>query len=101
MNGPRGHSHSPLAHLVGMLAAAAVILVVLVLAGRSWGEALPLAALLACPLMMIGMVFMMGRTQGHGQDQDQQGAHAGQDQLGAHAGHASVDVRSTGGGADR
>ncbi len=101
MNGPRGHSHSPLSHLVGMLAAAAVILVVLVVAGRSWGEALPLAALLACPLMMIGMVFMMGRTQGHGLDQHQQGAHVGQDQHGQHAGHASVDVRSTGGGADR
>ena len=65
MTSQRGHSHSPTSHLVGMAAAAAVIVVVLVVAGRSWGEALPLAALLACPLMMIGMMFMMGRTQGH------------------------------------
>lgn len=100
MNGHRGHTHSPASHMVGMLAAAGVILVVLVLAGRSWGEALPLAALLACPLMMIGMMFMMGRTQGHSQDQEQ-GPHAGQDHSGPHAGHASVDVRSTGGGAER
>ncbi|MGM0386063.1 MAG: hypothetical protein ACQERF_08805 [Actinomycetota bacterium] len=43
-----------------------MILVVLVVAGRSWGEALPVAALLAFPLMMIGMVFMMGATRSHG-----------------------------------
>lgn len=101
MNGPRGHNHSPLSHLGGMAAAAAVILVVLVVAGRSWGEALPLAALLACPLMMIGMMFMMGRTQSHGPDQHQQGAHAGQDQHGLHIGRTSVDVRSVGGGVER
>ena len=72
MTGPRGHSHSPTSHLAGMLAAGAVIVMVLVVAGRSWGEALPLAALLACPLMMIGMMFMMGRTQGHGMDHSEQ-----------------------------
>lgn len=57
-----------MSHLVGMLVTGAVILVLLVAAGRSWGEALPMATLLACPLMMLGMMFMMGRAQGHSMD---------------------------------
>jgi hypothetical protein len=63
---PAGHNHSGKSHLLGMLAAGLVALVVLLAAGRSFGEALPLAALLACPLMMIGMLFMMGRGSSHG-----------------------------------
>lgn len=64
-----GHNHSGKSHLLGMLAIGVVVLVVLLAAGRSFGEALPLAAVLACPLMMIGMMFMMGRGHnggGHG-----------------------------------
>ena len=60
---PASHSHSGTSHLLGMAAAGAVVLVVLLAAGRSLGEALPLAALLAFPLMMIGMLFMMRRGQ--------------------------------------
>ena len=85
MTSPRGHSHSPTSHLAGMLAAGAVIVMVLVVAGRSWGEALPLAALLACPLMMIGMMFMMGRTQGHGRDHTEHGATTERDTVDAAA----------------
>lgn len=57
-------------HLVGMLGIAALTVLVLLAAGRSLGEALPLAALLACPLMMIGMMFMGHGAHGH----QQQGA---------------------------
>jgi len=46
-----------------MLGIAAVVVVVLLAAGRSFSEALPLAAVLACPLMMVGMMFMM--RKGH------------------------------------
>ncbi|GAA3510493.1 DUF2933 domain-containing protein [Georgenia daeguensis] len=56
------HNHSGKNHLLGMLGAAAVVIVVLLAAGRSFGEAWPLAAVLACPLMMIGMMFMMGKN---------------------------------------
>jgi hypothetical protein len=55
----QGHDHGGKNHLFGMLGIGALVLVVLLAAGRSVGEALPLAALLACPLMMIGMMFMM------------------------------------------
>lgn len=81
---PAGHNHSGKSHLLGMLAAALVALAVLLAAGRSFGEALPLAALLACPLMMIGMLFMMGRGTSHG-------AHGS----GSHEGscHAETDDR--------
>jgi hypothetical protein len=44
-----------------MLAIGGAILVVLVATGRSLGEAVPVAAVLACPLMMIGMLFIMLR----------------------------------------
>ena len=66
MNNPmQGHNHGGKNHLLGMLGIFAVILVVLLAAGRSFGEALPLAAVLACPLMMIGMMFMMRGDNGH------------------------------------
>lgn len=65
----QGHNHGGKSHLLGMLGIGATVLVVLLFAGRSFREALPLAAVLACPLMMIGMMFMMrsGGTQ-HGND---------------------------------
>jgi hypothetical protein len=56
-----GHNHSGKSHLIGMLLIGAVLLGGLLIAGRSIGEALPLAAALACPVMMIGMMFMMMR----------------------------------------
>jgi len=65
----QGHNHGGKSHLLGMLGAAALVLVVLLVAGRSFRESLPLAALLACPLMMIGMMFMMrGDDHQHGHD---------------------------------
>ncbi|OIQ84412.1 hypothetical protein GALL_337550 [mine drainage metagenome] len=71
MNSPmQGHNHGGKNHLLGMLGIFAVILVVLLAAGRSFGEALPLAALLACPLMMIGMMFMMRGDDGHQHGED-------------------------------
>ena len=54
-----GHNHGGKSHLYGMLGIGVLVLVVLLFAGKSFGEALPLAALLACPVMMIGMMFMM------------------------------------------
>lgn len=56
-----GHNHSGKSHIIGMIVIGVVILGGLLVAGRSIGEALPLAAALACPVMMIGMVFMMMR----------------------------------------
>ncbi|TRW45745.1 DUF2933 domain-containing protein [Georgenia yuyongxinii] len=64
----QGHNHGARRHLLGMLGVGVVVLLLLLAAGRTVGEALPLAAALACPLMMIGMIFMMGRghSQSHG-----------------------------------
>jgi hypothetical protein len=71
MNSPmQGHNHGGKNHLLGMLGIFAVILVVLLAAGRSFGEALPLAAVLACPLMMIGMMFMMRDGNNHQHSDD-------------------------------
>lgn len=53
---------------------------VLLLVGVSFREALPLALLLACPLMMVGMMFVMGRGMGaHGSNTHQHGPHCGTD----------------------
>jgi type III secretory pathway component EscV len=53
-------------HLKHILIGAAVLLGVFVVAGVPLGRALPYALFLACPLMMIAMMFMMGRSQdGH------------------------------------
>ena len=65
----QGHNHSGKNHLLGMLGIGAAVLIVLLFAGRAFREALPLAAVLACPLMMIGMMFMMrGGGHQHGSD---------------------------------
>ena len=66
----QGHNHGGKNHLLGMLGIAAIVLLVLLAAGRSFRQALPLAALLACPLMMIGMMFMM-RGGDHHQHADE------------------------------
>ena len=77
MNSPmQGHNHGGKNHLLGMLGIFAIVLVVLLAAGRSFGEALPLAALLACPLMMIGMMFMMRGDNGHQHCEDPTTDHA-------------------------
>jgi hypothetical protein len=66
----QGHNHGGKNHLLGMLGIGALVLVVLLATGNSFRTALPFAALLACPLMMGGMMFMMmrggnGRQQGN------------------------------------
>jgi len=55
----QGHNHGGKNHLLGMLGIGALVLVVLLGTGRSFQQALPLALFLACPLMMVGMMFMM------------------------------------------
>lgn len=60
-------------HLTGMLLAGAAVLAVALLAGFPLGAALPYAALLACPLMMIAMMVMMTRGSGHGGGQGSPG----------------------------
>jgi len=71
----QGHNHGK-NHLFGMVGIGALVLVVLLFAGKSFGEALPLAALLACPLMMIGMMFMMrGGSNNHQHDNNSPTAH--------------------------
>lgn len=48
-------------HMKHMLLGGAGVLIVLLLAGVSFGTALPYAFLLACPLMMGAMMWSMGR----------------------------------------
>ena len=66
----QGHNHGGKGHLLGMLGIGALVLVVLLGTGRSFQEALPLALFVACPLMMVGMMFMMrgGNEHQHGSD---------------------------------
>ena len=66
----QGHNHGGKNHLLGMLGIGAVVLVVLVGTGRSLQQALPVAAFLACPLMMVGMMFMMRGNNGQQQGND-------------------------------
>ena len=75
MNGMQGHNHGGKNHLLGMLGIGAVVLVVLLGSGRSLQQALPLALFLACPLMMVGMMFMMrgNNDQQQGNNDQQQG----------------------------
>ena len=65
----QGHNHGGKSHLFGMLGVGALVLVVLLGTGRSFQQALSFALLLACPLMMFGMMFMMMRG-GNGQQHD-------------------------------
>ena len=55
-------------HIKHMAIAAVVILVVLVIAGVDLGPALRSAIVLACPVGMIAMMFMMGRHRGESAD---------------------------------
>ena len=73
----QGHNHGWKSHLLGMLGIGALVLVVLLGTGRSFQQALPLALALACPLMMVGMMFMMrgGNGQQHGNDAPDQRDH--------------------------
>jgi len=57
----QGHNHRGKNHLLQMLGIGGVVLVVLLATGTSFRTALPFAILLACPLMMGGMMFMMMR----------------------------------------
>jgi len=66
----QGHSHGARGHLLGMVGIGAVVLLGLMATGRSFSQALPLAAVLACPLMMIGMMFMMSNGRGHQEADD-------------------------------
>jgi hypothetical protein len=77
MNGMQGHNHGGKNHLLSMLGIAAVVLVVLLGSGRSLQQALPVAAFLACPLMMVGMMFMMRGN--NGQQQGNNGQQQGSD----------------------
>jgi len=51
-------------HLKHMLISGVVLLAVLLIAGVDFGRALPYALLLACPLSMAAMMFMMSRKSG-------------------------------------
>jgi len=66
----QGHHHGGKSHLLWMLGIGGLVLVVQLGLGRSFGQALPLAFLVACPLMMIGMMFMMGSGNGRQQGND-------------------------------
>jgi hypothetical protein len=48
-------------HLKQMLLAGVAVLAVLLIAGVPFGRAVPYAVTLACPLMMVAMMWMMGR----------------------------------------
>lgn len=52
-------------HLKQMLIGGVAILAVLLLAGVPLATAAQWAVLLACPLMMVGMMLMMGKHTGH------------------------------------
>lgn len=87
----QGHNHGGKNHLLWMLGIGGVVLVVLLGAGRSFQQALPYALFLACPLMMVGMMFMMrggnDRQQGHVTTDHHDRSHA--------AGHHDHDAPET------
>jgi hypothetical protein len=58
--------HSGVGHLKGMAVIVGAALAVLLLMGKPFDEAIVYAIVLACPLMMVGMMF--GGHQGHGSD---------------------------------
>ena len=87
----QGHNHSGKNHLLQMLGIGGVVLVVLLATGTSFRTALPFAILLACPLMMGGMMFMMmrgGNSQKHGNDPTGQ---PGQNSPTDHGNHAATE----------
>jgi hypothetical protein len=59
--------HSGVGHLKGMAVIVGAALVVLLLTGKPFDEAIVYAVALACPLMMVGMMF--GGHQGHGTEE--------------------------------
>jgi len=61
----QGHNHGGKSHLLWMLGIGGAVLVLLLGSGRSFQQALPYAIFLACPLMMVGMMLMMGNGNGH------------------------------------
>ena len=71
----QGHNHGGKNHLLGMLGIGALVLVVLLGTGRSLQQALPLALFAACPLMMVGMMFMMRGGGGNQQGNDTSNPH--------------------------
>jgi len=75
----QGHNHGGKSHLLGMLGIGGVVLVVLLGSGRSLQQALPYAVFLACPLMMVGMMFMMRGGNGQQQGTDAPHQHDHQD----------------------
>ena len=66
----QGHNHGGKNHLLGMFGIGAIVFVVLLGTGRSLQQALPVALFLACPLMMVGMMFMMRGNNGQRQGND-------------------------------
>ena len=66
-------NHSGSGHLKGMAVITGGAFVVLLLLGKSAGEAFSYALVLACPLMMVGMMF---------------GGHRGNEDDAGHDGHA-------------
>lgn len=78
-------NHSGMGHLKGMAVIVGGVFVLLLLLGKAPGEALSLAAIVACPLMMVGM--MLGG--GHGGDAGHEG-HSG------HEGHKGAGRRPDG-----
>lgn len=59
-------------HIAAMLGVGAVVAAVLVAFGLPLTTVLPIAFIIACPLMMVGMMVMMGRNgMNHGANDDQ------------------------------
>jgi len=71
----QGHNHGGKSHLLWMLGIGGAVLAVQLGLGRSFSQSLPLAFFVACPLMMIGMMFMMGGGNGHQHSNDAHDAH--------------------------
>ncbi len=60
--GSPGHRHSAMSHVIWMSVIGVAALVVLLAMGKPLGEAILLAVLLSCPLMMIVMALMYSRN---------------------------------------
>jgi len=88
----QGHNHGGKSHLLWMLGIGGAVLVVQLGLGRSFSQSLPLAFFVACPLMMIGMMFMMGNGNAQQQGNDANDRHDDSDQgdHGDHGDHGDV-----------